>query len=500
MTVSATDSDLLDQWADFVASRLGLHFPAERHIDLERGLRTAMGSPGPAEFKARLRQLADSPPGPALTDSLVAALTVGETYFFREPNTLEALRENVLPQLITRRAQGSRQLRLWSAGCCTGEEAYTLAVLLDRLLPHRDHWRIDILGTDINRQFLQKAREGVYGEWSFRDAPPWLRETYFEPVDARRVRIIPRIRRMVHFAPLNLAQPWHDANIPGPGGVDVILCRNVLMYFTPAQVAATMRSFHRSLVDEGWLAVSATEAAVKFAAPFTPVRVGQTFLYRKNPAHASSATPAWESPAVPESADLRRPPAVKRNRAAVPVATAAVGEPPVAAPADLPPAPAQPDAARRLFDQGDYAGAAAAWDARPPSHADDFGRLAHCQANLGQLHEACRSILRALALDKLDPALHHLHAIVLSDQGEMSAATAAWQRAVFLDADFIAAHHALGHHLVRLGQRVQAARHFRTALHLLDRLEPDALVPHADQLSARRLRALVTVALTSVAA
>lgn len=117
MSPLVSDPGLRDRLADFVAERLGLHYPPERWVDLEMGLHAALGSPAPAEFARCLQRLPDLPPRPVFLELLAAALTIGETYFFREPRTLEVLRDRVMPELIARRQQTTRQLRLWSAGC-----------------------------------------------------------------------------------------------------------------------------------------------------------------------------------------------------------------------------------------------------------------------------------------------------------------------------------------------------------------------------------------------
>jgi chemotaxis protein methyltransferase CheR len=110
---------------------------------------------------------------------LASHLTIGETYFLRERKFFGVLADRILPDLLHRRRGHRQYLRLWSAACCTGEESYSLAILVDQLLGQAPDWQVTILGTDINERFLQKATQGVYGEWSFRDAPAGFKERYF---------------------------------------------------------------------------------------------------------------------------------------------------------------------------------------------------------------------------------------------------------------------------------------------------------------------------------
>ena len=138
--------------------------------------------------------------------ALASHLTVGETYFFRERKTFDALSNVILPELISRRRGREQRLRLWSAACCTGEEAYSLAILLQQLLPDWKDWNVTILATDINERFLQKAAAGIYGEWSFRDCGPLFKERHFTRAPDGRYQVAAHVRDWVKFAQLNLAE------------------------------------------------------------------------------------------------------------------------------------------------------------------------------------------------------------------------------------------------------------------------------------------------------
>src|SRR5690606_14538620 len=136
---------------------------------------------------------------------LASHLTVGETYFFRDHAYFDRLEKDVLPHLIRARQQ-SRRLRIWSAGGCTGEEPYSIAIQLHQCLAERDQWNVSILATDIHPGFLRKAAEATFSAWSFRHCRPEIRRRYFQAVSPSQSKVIPAIRRMVTFAQLNLAQ------------------------------------------------------------------------------------------------------------------------------------------------------------------------------------------------------------------------------------------------------------------------------------------------------
>ncbi|MDE2258962.1 MAG: protein-glutamate O-methyltransferase CheR, partial [Betaproteobacteria bacterium] len=223
---------LLSQLSDFLESHIGLHFPKERWRDLERGIAAASRESGHLQTETFVDWLLSAPLTRTQIEGLASHLTVGETYFFREKRSLEIFEEQILPELVRARGETERHLRIWSAGCCTGEEPYSIAMLLDRLIPDLKKWNVTILATDINPQFLRKAVLGVYGEWSFRNMPSWLKEQYFKRRENGRFEIQPRIRKMVTFSYLNLAEDAYPSLVNNTNAMDVIFCRNVLMYFS----------------------------------------------------------------------------------------------------------------------------------------------------------------------------------------------------------------------------------------------------------------------------
>ncbi|MFY9327788.1 MAG: protein-glutamate O-methyltransferase CheR, partial [Georgfuchsia sp.] len=179
----------------------------------------------------------------------------GETYFFRDHGQFDLLRLRLLPELIERR-RDVKTLRLWSAGCSSGEEAYSLAMLLDMLLPQHDDWNISILGSDIDETALVKARQGRYRQWSFRMAPPELKHRYFQH-NGDEWKLIDRIRNMVTFSIVNLIDaPFPNAQLQN---MDLILCRNVFIYFNAAAVTAVANKLAATLNQGGYLLTAHTE-------------------------------------------------------------------------------------------------------------------------------------------------------------------------------------------------------------------------------------------------
>jgi chemotaxis protein methyltransferase CheR len=211
---------LAEDFRRFVADQLGLNFPPERLDDLMRGVASAcpeLGFNGPAQCMAGLMS---GPLNREQAEVLASHLTVGETYFFREASSFETLEREILPEMIRLRRDGQKTLRIWCAGCATGEEPYSVAMLLDYRFPELRDWHVSILGTDINPGFLKKASSGLYTEWSFRQTPDWAKTTFFKEVSGGTFELAPHIRRQVTFAYLNLAEDVYPAVLNNTNAID----------------------------------------------------------------------------------------------------------------------------------------------------------------------------------------------------------------------------------------------------------------------------------------
>jgi len=494
---------LWERLSHFIARNTGLHFPPERIADLQRGLGAAAEEFGFADH-ARCAEwvLSGALTRPQL-HVLASHLTVGETYFFRERRTFDALSNVILPDLISRRRGREQRLRLWSAACCTGEEAYSLAILLQRLLPDRKDWNVTILATDINERFLQKAAAGTYGEWSFRDCSPLFRERHFTRAPDGRYQVAAQIRDWVTFAQLNLAEDSFPSLSTDTNAMDVILCRNLLLYFTPAHARKLVEKLNNALVEPGWLAVSPSEYSQALFSRFAAVNFPGAVLYRKDGVMERNAR--VRAPSLPEPAATFELPAVPQDPTTE--LTAGHWQPEVAPAAPSGQSSSSMDLPRPLaaaeyaFSQGRYREAV---DALLPAFADPaidgptrglppehepraFSVLARAYANQGNLTDALLWTARWIDSNKVEPTAHYLHAMILQEKGERRDARRALQSAVFLQPDFALAHFALGNLARADGRAAEASRHFANALRSLRHRSPDEPLPDSDGMTVGRL-------------
>lgn len=485
----------LRQLSDFVAAAAGLDFPRERWRDLERGIGAAARELGYEDASACIQWLVSSAATRAQLEVLASHLTVGETYFFREKRSFEVLEEQILPELIHSRRGTERRLRLWSAGCCTGEEPYSLAILLDRLIPDVLDWQITILGTDLNPRFLGKARQGVYTQWSFRDTPAWVKDRYFAATGDGRYELLPEIRRRVTFSYLNLAEDAYPSLVTNTNGMDLVLCRNVLMYFVHAQAERVVEKLHRSLVPDGWLLVSATETSQALFPPFTTVGFPGVVFYRKQP-KASRMMETLSRPVPEESPALFHPSFAAAVEPKAALDQAAGGFPllEIQAPQTEEIQPAQCAEALALYEQGHYTEAEEVLSgllAEEPADPRGLALMARICANQGRLVDAQRWCEQAVAGDRLNPGGYYLLTTILQEQDRVEEAVAAVRRALYLDPDFVLAYVALGGLVLRQGKSEESRRYWATALALLGQYPPEEVLPESDGMAAGRLAEII---------
>lgn len=209
--------------------------------------------------------------------TMIDIVTTNETYFYREKNQLEAFRDEILPEMAQRNAKAKR-LRIWSAGCSTGEEPYTLAILCSESGLFNSTWDIDIIGTDISQRVLQTARKAVYSQSSFRTTEEEAHNKYFSRTEDEKYALDENIRNMVHFGHLNLM----DEKMMGLiRECDIIMCRNVIIYFDKNAKAKVVNSFHKKLVPGGYLLLGHSESLMNITTVFKLKHLTKVMVYQK---------------------------------------------------------------------------------------------------------------------------------------------------------------------------------------------------------------------------
>ena len=512
--------------------RAGIEIPDARLGDLEKGVQAAIQATGAGSPGDLYELLAEKGPrGTLAFEAMIPAVTINETHFFRNRPQMQALESEILPQLIKARAD-SRRLRIWSAACSSGEEPYSVAMLLHRLLRGQSGWDVLIHGTDIDQQALAKAADGVYGNWSFREVPPDVKQEYFTQTEEHRYLLSPEIKRMVKFTRLNLVDDLYPTAESQTDRMDLVICRNVLIYFREEAIRRIVGRFHDSLVDNGWLVVGHAEPSQEIFHQFHVKNFPGTITYRKGdkaasapatetrratPVRAADAPPAAERRPVPERREAPAPrsredvprklrPAVReRGAGSAKPAPAGLRRPAHAAsrksafaaqaPTGQASAPADTEIERliqsgRLDDAAKYLGEAIKAAPKDPRPRYELAKL---HANRLRWDEAEKCIDAAIKVGQLAPEAYYLRGLILQELGRPEEAVESLRNSAFLDHSFVLAHFASVGLLARLGQTARAQKALETTIELLEQRSPDEVVPHGDGITVSRLLDLATL-------
>jgi chemotaxis protein methyltransferase CheR len=401
-----------------IADRTGLTFAPYRRTEVAAKIGRAMEESNiddAEQFVDRAQR------DPGLMDALLLELTVGETYFFRDRPQFELLRQEIVPD-IARAHDGT--LRIWSAGCATGEEPYSIAILLAQLgLGHR----ASICATDLCRGRLTRAIRGRYGAWSLRDTPASVRRAFFTP-DGDSAELLADVRRRVAFRSHNLVDP--DAAAPWQDSADLVVCRNVLIYLRPDLIPGIARRLMDALRPGGWRVLGAFDPFIGDLVPCDVVATDAGVVYRR----------------------------------------------PLDSVRDAPAAPAPTASPRAL------AGAVA----RQPTLRETVGHVG-LLLRCGDLDGAGRACAEALERHANAPEVHYQHASLLAAAGHHAESAAAARRVLYLDAASPLGYVALARARAALGDDVGAWHTFQRAERLLDAVPPGWSLPATEEGTAGEL-------------
>jgi len=427
------DESQFEAIAELVRARTGLLLTHSRRPQAEAAIQRAMEASSLANPERFIQFLHGSE---RAFQDLVERLTVAETYFFREREQFEAVRQIVLPEL--QRSLRDRRLCLWSAGCATGEEAYSLAIVLEQ---EGLAEQASIVATDISRAALSHARKGVYGAWSFRDVPAELINRYFRRQDERLV-LVERIRRLVEFDTVNLAAEVYPPHIAQPAGLDLILCRNVLIYFGPDAVERVAMQMFATLRDGGWLIAGPSDPPLWQHAPFETVLTPAGVLYRRNDSAMVGRKRAAVAPAETARCEVAAP-------AFASCASGAVAHKAT---------PTSPPAGKSVHD-----GCPAPTRNERPATEDRVSQLL-ALVEAGDPQQAAAAVSAALDDAPLSAEIHYLQAVTLMSGARYEEAVASLRRAIYLDRSMAVAHFALASIHLRRGAVAEARRCYRNVL------------------------------------
>jgi len=442
-----------------VAERHGLDFSGFRLPNLVDAIAQVVGAGD--DGCRKLLGLGDTE-----LDRVAEAASNGETYFLRHPEQFEALTNEIIPRLMRVRRE-TKTLRVWSAGCSSGEEPLSLAMVALESVP--SDWTVDILATDLSSEALKRAGRASYSEWSFRSVPPEVRARYFAPA-AGRFTPSQRLRALVRHARHNLLDP-------PPGIFDLVVCRNVLIYFGPAALSRAAANLSNALAPDGMLLLGPAEAIAELYPGLAVERFNDTPFFKRRHEGLGDALPipGRSRPSAPDRPRASAPrassprvsaPRLSPRRASAPRSSA----PRPSAPRPLPPAPGK---VRPLAEQ-----------------VEILLKRVHRLADRGDLGGAWRLLDVLVQRAPLVPEVHLTRAIVARERRTPAEAARSAEAALYLKPDLALAHVLLGDLHRGQGDTRSAALAYRNALGALAGRPDDELVSGGNGISAAELAVL----------
>ncbi|TIH13533.1 chemotaxis protein CheR [Marinifilum sp. JC120] len=499
----------IGELADMVRVKFGLDFASERWKDLRSAVLRFHREDSSLSTAAECLDYIMSPTvGNNDLEQFINRLTIGETFFFRDANALRVIEHEILRKLSGMGSGLNGAVRIWSTACATGEEPYTLAMICRRAGVNSE-----IFGTDIDSKALIKAREGCYRKWSFRSDDTVFRDIFFRKVGSNSYILEPTIKRMVNLSRLNLM----DASVPASfRDMDVIFCRNVLMYFSSAGVNSVLDKLWDCLTPGGWLVATPSESGLLSShGRFEPVNVDGILFYRKNEDYEPQCQFLFDEFRFQSETEVpdfftEEPLDFKSQDEAAALEDDFRFEESIGLPDNVPADP-EPDfslmdesdgaalfeQAEKLRELGDTAGALAQYEVIAEQdiyyefRADAFLGIAGIKADSGLADEAALWCAKVLELDRVSARAHFLLGQISLQQGNPDKALAQMRNAVFLESEFIMAHVLLGNIYMESGDSNGALRHFRISMQELEKMDQDEPVPCSDSTTAGRLKEMV---------
>ncbi len=494
-------TSLLELFSKTIAKETGLQIRAQDLGNLSQKILGRMKSLKIADSEEYYQLLqSQMEAGKSEWEKLIISLTTTETYFFRDRGQINLLKNVLLPELITqKRLSKNKTLRLWSAGCSTGEEPYSLAILARELIPDWQDWKIFILGTDINEIVLEKAEKGIYSSWSFRQLDASRQNLYFERIKGEW-KIDDKIRKMVEFCKHNLVKDDFPENL------DLIVCRNVFVYFKPEQIFLAIGKFYEALRPEGYLITAHAELHGQNMGGFKVRIFPESLVYQKSseqnlekvedkwlqfqrefkeraedktikqsPIFLSSSTPQKKirTGNYSESHQNEKGLIIPRMVAGEVIKKGA------------------PDSifaeAETLFKNKKYAKAIEkaekALESNPQNY-DTYCLIAQIYANLGEYDRAELYCKKAIEVENFSVNPYYLLVHIAEERGEREKAKSLLKRIIYLCPTSISAYVELADIYESEGQTMRARKMKNTALELLKKLPENSLVEYRGEIPA----------------
>jgi chemotaxis protein methyltransferase CheR len=486
--------NILEELSGLITTHTGLYFPEKKWNALSKGVKSVIKDLDTDIYQ--LYQSLQASPSKEVVNALTTRLTIGETYFLRDKNFFQILQDHILRGIIRYPKRSTKKIVFWSAGCASGEEPYSIAILVDQMRHDLKNWDITIIGSDINPIALNKARKGIYSNWSLRGTPEKIIKKYFTQTGNNCFEIAPHIRQMVRFSQLNLMDDNYQQSINFYEAIDVILCRNVLMYFNDTGRINALKKLSKLLIDNGWLITGPAESgfidldeltSVRFpnalyhrkGLPRKTIEKARPFPFRRKGLHHRPAPPAHTGRRLNDKKCTRR------------LTDCKISRPPEKQKYDM------YQEALNDYNRGEYSESVKKLLAIV-SHGQNNNNaflmkteslllLAKSYANIGELENARHWCEKAIESEKLNPTIYYLLSTIFQSAGDIDNSLKSLKQSIYLDPDFIMAHFTTGMLLHQKNMPAESRKSMQNALSLLELTDTDEILPFSEGMTAGRL-------------
>jgi chemotaxis protein methyltransferase CheR len=465
-----------EELCNYLRTHTGIVIQEHQRDNLHDTLQRAVVRFGYAQAGDYIQRLHECSPDSEELEFLMANVTVGESYFFRDKSQMEFLRTGWLPQLMARKKSQPRSIRIWSAGCSHGQEIYSMAIMLHEALPNAARWNLQLHATDINAEALSAAVAARYSAWSFRATPEAVCERHFKRV-GNDYQLQEEMRSMVNFSYLNLVEDEFPMIAGGLYSMDLILCRNVFIYFDVATVVAVMKKFARCLAPGGLLVLGGSDLINTDIEGLELQQAGSVFYYRRTgtvtvavagepePVSLDDITDTDDTPDPAPRAEVSQDDATPEKENTI-------------------------ETVARLAAQQCWAGVLEAADRYITALGENTTVLLHkagALASLGRLEEAEQLSRQVTLLEPMEKYAHFLNALVLIERDELGAAENGMRKSLYIDPRFLEAHYQLGLLQLRQGRHEQGVRSLMNALDIAATGDPEHAIHGAPEMTYRRM-------------
>lgn len=485
---------LQDEYISFIHKRVGILINRD-HRELIKAISSACDkyNSSPEEYLEVLKKADDN--SEALSH-LVSSITIGETYFFRDKQQIKLLRDVVLPKIIEKKVNlGEKTIRVWSAGCSSGEEIYTFVMLLKDLLPKMDEWQCYFLATDINIDVLKKGISGRYGEWSMRSIPGEYLARYFVK-NGPVYQLHEDIRKRVTFEYVNLNTETYPSIMNGTMSQDLIICRNVLIYFDNDHIKTILERLSKCIVDDGYILLGASDPIAMMNTGIGSVHGYPSLFMKKSSMPAVTAADTVRRATLPFNektfqienlTPVRhaiRQTEIKREEKKSTTTTLQRNI---------------SDAVNVLMQEEKWAELIGKLDMCAMTGKLTAAQLvakATALANVGKTTDAIKACEESLQLNKMNKEAYFLYAVTLSEVKRNKEAEAAYRKALYIDPDFLLCRYQFGLFLIHMDRFQEGIKALENTVKSASQFDEAAVVPDSQNL---KYKDLITVLKNEIA-